>query len=161
MDKVVEAFIYSFVIYVLYRTTVGPIHDAGGRLLLLVSYSVLVAIFWSAASTNDWFGRLFRFCRITHRTSNTSIWNDVFHNLGGYLMVELGDGRLVAGWVRYFSDRNEDSSLFLEDAAWIDRETGAQIQINGAGILIGRECSIRTISFLTARRVSSQETLAK
>jgi hypothetical protein len=157
MDKVVEALLYSFVIYVIYRVTVGPIQQApaGRHLLILASYSVLLGTFVAAALTNDWPGRVLRRCRITNRTSNSSIWNDVFHNLTGYVLVELADGRLISGWVLYYSDRDDTPSLFLEDAAWIDPATEEQKAINGPGILIGRESGIRTISFLNAETENS------
>src|SRR5437016_5711698 len=157
MDKIVEAFLYSFVIYVIYSITIGSIQQAtaGFHLGILASYSILLGIFVAAALTNDWPGRVLRRCHITNRTSQTSIWNDVFHNLTGYVLVELADGRLISGWVLYYSDRDDTPSLFLEDAAWIDPRTEEQKPINGPGILIGRESGIRTISFLNAETDNS------
>src|SRR5205823_12238009 len=48
------------------------------------------------------------------------------HNLTGYVLVELADGRLISGCVLYYSDRDDTPSLFLEDAAWIDPRTEEQ-----------------------------------
>ena len=152
MDKVVEALLYSFVIYVIYSVTIGSIEQAsnGKHPLILAAYSILLGLLVAAALTNDWHGRVLRRLGVTNRTSNTSIWNDVFQNLSGYVLVELAGGRLVSGWVLYYSDRDDTPSLFLEDAAWIDADTEEQKSINGLGILIGRESGIRTISFLNA-----------
>ena len=52
------------------------------------------------------------------------------------------------GYLRYYSDDPEESSIFLEDAAWITED--AQIAIDGPGILLTKESKIVFISFLDA-----------
>lgn len=152
VDKFVEALIYSFVIYVLFAIT---FHGTTGdlteplHLAVLAAYSMILGLLASAALTNDWVGRVLRRLGVTQRTSNASIWNDVFRSCGGYVLVELADGRLVIGWVRYFSDRDEEPSLFLEDASWVTRE-GSRIHVDGPGMLLTRVSGIRHLMFVNA-----------
>lgn len=150
-DKVVEALLFSFLVYVAFVSTFPgtSLRDIGSfHLLVLTGYSTGLGIVVAAALTNDWFNRFFRALRVTQRTSNASIWNDTFRHFGGYVLVELADTRLVFGWVRWFSDREEQASLFLEEAAWVNREDGSRIQIVGTGILLTRDSGIRNVMFV-------------
>jgi Family of unknown function (DUF6338) len=161
LDKFVEALIYSFIIYVLFAITfrggaLDPTQPA--HLAFLGASSVVLGLLVSAALTNDWVGRLLRFIRITQRTSNTSVWNDVFRLCGGYVLVELADGRFVVGWLRYFSDREEEASLFLEDASWVTSD-GIRTHVDGPGMLLTRSSGIKHLMFLNAEE-SDQSAIA-
>ena len=163
-DRIVEALLYSFVIYavdatILRSNNIALRVEGTGEvkrylletpwkgLLGTVGVSIALGLSIGAMKTNDLHGRLFRKLRITQRTSRNSVWSDVFHKLSGYALVELLDGRLVAGWLRYYSDTPTEESLFLEDAAWIERN-GNQIKIDGPGILITKNSGIRTVAFV-------------
>jgi hypothetical protein len=61
------------------------------------------------------------------------------------VQVELADRRSVIGWLRYYSDRPENASLFLERASWV-REDGGRTEIVGPGIL-PKSCVNSSISF--------------
>lgn len=150
LDKIVEALLYSFLVYVAFVFTFPDArlsHLRSVELLVLACYSVGLGLLMSAILTNDLFGRLLRRIKITQRTSHTAVWNDTFRSCGGYVLVELIDGRMVLGWVRYFSDDDQQLSLFLEDAAWIDRD-GTRIHIDGAGILLTHTSGIRNVMFV-------------
>ncbi len=165
LDKIVEAFLYSFLIYVafvvcfdriplaivqqslpdgvsVYRPAVRP-QDLLFLLLLGLSLGIKV----SASVTNDWHGWAFRRIHATQRTTRSSIWSDVFHDLTCYVQIQFCDGRKIIGWPRYFSDTPEEASLFLENAAWVDAN-GDQEDIPGPGILITRNMPIETIMYL-------------
>jgi hypothetical protein len=99
LDKFVEALLYSFLVYVSYsfwrsQLPVYPIvqeHSDGSRiitpavspagLLLLLGIGVLLGLIVSTSITNDLHGRLFRKVRATQRTTRSSIWSDVFHEM--------------------------------------------------------------------------------
>lgn len=165
-DKTVEALIYSFFIYVIftvinstfpvglkidnqgttgsysYSLVTSPLH-----LALLPVIAVVLAILVSAATNHDWFGGFFRWIGVTSRTWRPAIWNDVFLSHTGVVQVELADRRSVIGWLKYYSDRPENASLFLERASWV-REDGGRTEIAGPGILLTGECGIRSVMFL-------------
>ena len=150
MDKVVEALLYSFLVYAGFTLIFGQVSELSRKhVISLCAIAVLMAFFVSYVWTNDSAGRLLRKLKITHRTSKPSIWNDVFHHCGGYVLVELADRRLVLGWVRFYSDYPSLPALFLEDACWVMPD-GQRIQVDGPGMLITSECGIRTISFYRA-----------
>jgi hypothetical protein len=164
LDKIVEALLYSFIIYTTFSfvakslpvaldtETKGPITEYSLRsnrfqLLLLTTLAFLVALAMSYAANHDIWGRFFRWIKATNRSWRDTIWSDVFHNFGGAVQVELSDSRIVMGWLKYFSDRPGDSSLFLEKAAWVTADFQV-IPITGPGIFLTKDSGIRSISFL-------------
>jgi hypothetical protein len=169
LDKVVESLVYSFVIYLVfvwisgYNSPIGIVATAetGAQkhysvefrtrgLSELAGIALILALLISWIETNDISGKLFRRFRLTQRTARSSIWSDVFHEIGGIVHVELGDGRRVMGWLRYYSDEPSDRSLFLERAAWIG--PGLQlIPVKGSGVLITQDLGVRWIEFLDAK----------
>jgi Family of unknown function (DUF6338) len=153
LDKIVEALQYSFIVYVLFALTFQSAKLSQlttPHLTVLTLYSVGLGLLIATSLTQDWVGRVLRPLRMTQRTSNTSVWNDTFQHCGGYVLVELSDGRLVLGWVRYFSDREEQLSLFLEDAAWINSD-GTRVHIDGPGILLTPDSGIKHLMFVDAQ----------
>ncbi len=169
LDKIVEALLYSFLVYVVYALFFHSIplalrveHQSAAEryfietdaksLLLLALFSVVLAIAVALITNNDIAFNLLRRARITQRTARTSLWSDVFHTFGGYLQVELADGRSVLGWLRYYSDSPDEPSLFLEDAAWVN-EAGEPVRIPGPGIMLTKDSGIRNVHFLSQREL--------
>jgi hypothetical protein len=165
-DKTIEALLYSFFIYLIstaiFRSLpvslkaekVGEtirysIEASALRLAFLPVIALVLSSLVSFAANNDYFGRFFRWLRVTRRTWRSSTWADVFHNFGGVVQVELSDGRCVLGWLKYFSDRPEDGTVFLEHAAWVDADGNLE-QIRGPGILLTEKYGIRSVMFLNA-----------
>ena len=161
-EKVVEALLLSLIIYLATLPFFGfvlPIswHPASdGAYHIAVNYRFLVTLFISslvlgvlyAANVNhDWIMFLLRKARVTERTARSTIWNDIFQEVGGYVQISMVGGARVIGWVRYYSDEVDDGSVFLEDAAWIDDEGGEQ-PIDGPGILLTKESKIQSVMFL-------------
>ena len=95
MDKVVEALLFSFIVYVSFIAIFGQLQASRKHVIALAALSVAVALISSVAWSNDLLGRLLRYARVTQRTSRPYIWNDVFHHYSGYALVELSDGRWV------------------------------------------------------------------
>jgi hypothetical protein len=170
-DKVVEALSYSLINYATFAALGGrfPLdirkEVTGGAerysleihpwpLLELVLISIVLAAIVAYTVNQDFLLTFLRRIKITQRTSRVSVWNDTFHTFSGYVQVELGDGRRVIGYLRFYSDEGDESSLFLEDAAWL-REDGESFPIEGPGILLTKESGIRAVLFLNPDPSSS------
>jgi hypothetical protein len=162
LDKVVQALIFSFVLYMAtwplfgYTLPLTWTMQSEGSLQISVHYahlavlfllSVLLGIAYAANINYDWLLTLFRKLHITERTARSSIWNDTFLSAGGFVQVDMKDGRRVTGWVRDYSDDATDCSIFLEDAAWILQD-GNEVVIDGPGILLTKESVIQSVAFL-------------
>jgi hypothetical protein len=164
-DKVVEASLYSLIIYAAFEQVARgslPFEFVSSKTSADVSilwhpnrllYLALITIGLGlavAAYTNLDGNRIFRWMKITERTSRRSIWNDVFQGEakdGQVVQVELADGKSVIGVLSYYADDAADCSLFLEQASWVV-ESGDPIPIPGNGILITKNADIHSISFL-------------
>jgi hypothetical protein len=168
LEKLIEALLFSFLIYVSYaflRGTDTPIHflhlPAGDEIqvqrlnLLLVAgltvgYALLMVLY-----VNKDGARFFRRVGLTERTSRNSIWNDIFQDVqqtvdphaGSIVQVETEDGRSVTGVLHYYSDSADECSVFLRQAEWVG-EDGELVPIHGPGILLTQNAKITSISFL-------------
>jgi hypothetical protein len=169
MGKVVEALLFSLILYVFTLRFFGNTLPIGWKtpdahqsaayqivvdwnhLASLAASSVVLALLYSANINHDWLMRLFRRMRITERTARSTIWNDKFQDIGGFVQVGISDGRSVIGWVGDYSDESSEPSLFLEQAAWVVKnEEGEEneVKIDGPGILLLKETGIEYIMFL-------------
>jgi Family of unknown function (DUF6338) len=167
LDKVIEALLFSFIFYLVVspffgyslpaswqKNTVGGIEQYTIQfnwpyLAFLAATVLAVGILYSASLNHDWLLRLLRKWSITQRTARSSIWNDAFQDIpSSFVLVQLSRDRSIIGYLRYYSDEPEDSSLFLEDAAWIVDEEGTQNPIDGPGILLTKQAGIESVSFL-------------
>jgi hypothetical protein len=166
LERVVEALVFSFVIYVCYmpvnsgKLPFHILHDHTGKgddtvlwepaqLAWLAAVTVVFALVSVAYIRFDG-NRLFQWIRLTERTTRNSIWNDVFESeaiKGQPLQVELADGRSVLGSLHYYSDAAEDASIYLTRASWVDAD-GNTIPIPGSGILLTKNSGIRSVSLL-------------
>src|SRR5438128_1616546 len=149
-DKIIQAFIYSFLVYVCFTIIGGKfpitIHVKSGEgathylpefhfwpLLELTLIAGIMGVVVATMMNHDFPLRYFQKWRITQRTFLPTVWNDCFRMPTEYVQVELADGRQVIGWLVYFSDSPEDASLYLEDAAW-RKDDGSSVPIEGPGI---------------------------
>ena len=161
-EKLIEALVLSFVLYLTSVPFFGytlPVawHEQDGiykvhlqwqQLLVLFAEAVLFSSVYGAMLQHDWLHRLLRKTGITEKTSRTSVWNDVLQDIKrAYLLVEIKDGRRVIGYLTYYSDDPDQSSLFLEDAAWLTDE-GEQFVVDGPGVFLTKEAGIVAITFL-------------
>lgn len=166
LERIIEALIFSFAIYVCYvalnrgrlpfhiqSDPLGKGNDTvlwepgqlGWLALITVVFSLL-AVAYIRFDAN----RIFRFTRLSERTTRNSIWNDIFETeaiAGQPLQVELADGRNVLGSLLYYSDVADDASLYLTQAAWVDKD-GGTVPIPGPGILLTKSSGIRSVSLL-------------
>ncbi|MDR3774462.1 MAG: DUF6338 family protein [Terracidiphilus sp.] len=165
LDKVVEALIFSLILYLLTLPFFGyslPIAWHGGdgnqpntwqilivwpHLLTLAILAVVLGALYAASINHNWLTTPFRWLKISERSARSSVWNDVFSDLKGFVQVGLSDGRSVIGWIRNYSDEDETTELFLEDAAWVDTD-GNEFPIQGPGILLTKSLGIEYVMFL-------------
>lgn len=167
LDKVIEALLFSFFLYLVtspffayslplswQKKTAGGIEQYTFQLnwpylAILAVAALTTGVLFSANLNHDWLLHLLRKLNITQRTARNSIWNDAFQDIpSSFVLVQLSGDRAVIGYLRYYSDEQEDASLFLEDAAWIVDEEGTQVPIEGPGILLTKQAGIESVSFL-------------
>ena len=162
LDKIIEALIFSFLIYISLNLTYGwePLAQAKkidneilytfspdtGLILLTLLYSVVLPIIWGSIVHYDLHMKLFRKAKITDRTSRDTVWDDVFTNEKRFITIHLKDERRIAGWPLYYSTNKDDGFLYLSQAAWIN-EKNEEIETESHGFLISREM-VELIEFM-------------
>ncbi len=178
LERVIQALIYSFLIYILYLGVFGanlPIgwvsSDAQGagshfqivvyrsKVLTLGALSVGLGLVWGLIKGRDLHMRMLRQCGITERTSRESVWNDVLVTQSGTVQVGLGDGRVALGILDRYSDTGEEGSLFLSQASWVS-EDNTLVPIYGPGLLLTKSSDIKFIMFLDEAHTSASVTPA-
>jgi len=121
LDKVVEALIFSLVLYLFTLPFFGyslPIawHPADEKhpdiwqifivwphLLALAFLAIVLGAIYAASINHNWLTAPFRWIRISERSARSSVWNDVFSDIEGFVQVGMSDGRSVIGWLRRYS----------------------------------------------------------
>lgn len=165
LERVVEALLFSVILYLAtlpffgyklpvtwHAVSADPgtyqVELAWTHLVVLALASLVLGILYAANINHDWLMKFFRWVHVTERTARSSIWNDVFQEIPrGFIQVGLAGDIRVVGWLRYYSDEAEDASLFLERAAWYDKD-GNENAVDGPGILLTKQVGIEYILFL-------------
>ncbi len=167
LERIIEALIFSFFIYVCYFAIFGPllplewstasanngavpynlsVHRS--RLLNLVLISLVLGFGWGYVRGHDLLLKLLRKCKLTQRSSRDSVWTDVFLNFRGNVQVGLGDGRSVIGWLEQYAESGDERTVFLARAAWVT-EDGITTEVPGDGLMLLTEKSeIKYVMFL-------------
>jgi len=165
LDKIIEALIYSFIIYVIFTlfSNLLPIsaiiksieeerklsiefNRKAFLVILIISFSlgIIIAIF----KRYDLHMKFFRLIKVSNKTSRSSVWQDIFIDQKAFVTVYMEDGLRIIGWPTYVSDHPEEGYIFLSDAAWI-KDNDELVEIKGPGILITPIAQIKTIEFLS------------
>ena len=118
-------------------------------MLALAILAVVMGAFYAACINQNWLTAPFRWLKISERSARSSVWNDVFSNLKGFVQVGMSDGRSVIGWLRKYSDEDDSHALFLDEASWIDSD-GKEIPIHGPGILLTKNLGNEYVMFLNS-----------
>lgn len=129
------------------------------QLFVLTAASGVLGILYSANVNGDWLLTVLRWLHITDRTTRKTIWNDAFQEFGGMVQVGLSGERKVLGWLRYYSDEAEDSSLFLESASWVSEDENGEVierPIFGPDILLTKDSGIEYVMFLNSARETAE-----
>jgi hypothetical protein len=166
LDKTVEALLFSLVFYLITLPLFGSTLPLSWRVVdashpdvyqvvvqwkHLATLAGLALVFGVAYASNinyDWLARILFKLGVYSRGSRINIWNDTFQELDGFVQVGLSGERRVIGWVKDYSDEEGVYELFLENAAWVDKD-GNQQPIGGPGILLTKESGIEYVAFLS------------
>jgi hypothetical protein len=178
LDKIIEALLFSLILYLITLPFFGYTLPLAWRpvdaqhlsqyqiivnwnhLAWLAGAAVIFAVLYSANINRDWMMWLLRGLRVTERTSRKTIWNDAFQEVGGMVQVGISGDRKILGWLRYYSDEEDESSLFLETASWVRTgEDGEEIEqpIDGPGVLLTKKSGIEYVMFLNWAKQESDE----
>jgi len=162
-DKIVEAFIFTFLIYIALNLTYGwePLaqaHKIGAEVVytfsgdtnlifLTLFYALILPLIWGTVVHYDIHMGLFRYLKFTDRTSRDTAWDDVFTDEKRFLTIHLNDDRRITGWPMYYSNNKDEGFVYLtKAAAWIG-EDNEYVNTESHGILIARE-RIELVEFM-------------
>jgi len=161
-EKIVEAFIFTFLVYIAINIsyTWSPLAKAiktDGQItyeltndlcliLMTLGYAIIFPLIWGAIVHHDLHMRLFRFAKLTDRTSRDTAWDDVFTDEKRYITIHLKDGRRIAGWPLYYSNNKNEGFIFLSQAGWINKEN-TYIETESHGVLISKD-NVDLIEFM-------------
>ena len=160
-EKIIEALIFSMVIYTIYSFSFGasPIllnqkegivsyYYNGKSLVLLSALSIVIPLIISLFVSSDAHMKLLRWLRITSKTARNSVWLGAFSDVKKHIIINFENGRRIYGWPLYYSDNPEERYIFLSKPAWIDDEKKEFIDLDVEGILITPEQKVDFIEFL-------------
>ena len=169
LEKIIEALIFSFFIYVVYIAAFGsalplewtiPVSPlkAGDlthfglivhrwRVLALSLFAIVCGVAAGFVRGHDLDLKLLGKFTFLERVTREPIWNKVFLGLEGTVQVGLADGRSAIGWLKFYPYSDEERCLFLENASWVGAD-GSLVPIEGAGLLLTEKSEIHFVMFL-------------
>lgn len=159
LGKIIEALIFSMIIYTIYSSISGKspislskleetttlIYDSKSFLWLAL-FSLFIPLILSFFITNDLHMKLARSLRITMKTARAYVWLDVFSDIDKHIIINFENGRRIYGWPMYHSSKPENPYIYLFNPAWIQEDEFVDLNIEG--ILITPEQKIESIEFL-------------
>ncbi len=173
LERIIEALIFSFFTYVSYVAIFGAllpfewtsslqspehynVHVERWRLITIAAIAVVIGFAWGYVREHDLLLRHLRRWKLTRRSSNESVWNDVFLTSGGTVQVGLGDGQSVIGWLKRYAEAGNERTLFLEKARWIVEDdenadaSSGEVEENTSipGLLLTEKAEIKYVMFL-------------
>lgn len=175
-SRIVEALIFSLIIYTTVSTTIGQSavllveERIAGTARLSIQYNpkvvwsiiiasiilpfCIVVLFKKDVHTKLLRKKSLRWLKIPTLQPYDNMWVGVFMKEERYVTVNLRDGRRIFGWPRYYSVRPQDGMLYLYHPAWIDANK-KYVELDIHGILLNRE-DITSIEFTTVSRRNAQ-----
>lgn len=161
LGRIVEALIFSMIIYTIYLFVFAQGHPVALNVkdglttyvfdlrafLWLFALSIAIPIGISYFIVHDWHMWILRKIGATNRTAKNCVWFDTLSNRKGYIVIDFENGRRICGWPTYYSDNPKDGYIYLSDASWINEKNEYE-NIDAEGILITPEQKIESITFL-------------
>jgi len=161
----VEALIYSFIIYsivgtflthapvTLQEVTVGDkktysVSFVTSALGFLLVTSIVLPLLVALVLNNDYATQLLRKLRITSVSSRANTWLDAFSTRKCYIIVNTVDGKRIFGWPMWYSNSPKDGYIYLYDPSWIDSDQNF-IPTGLHGLFLVKDQSIDYIEFTT------------
>lgn len=158
-EKILESLIFSMIVYILFTffSDKSPvflnIEKTGyylsyntGSFFKLLMISLFVPFIFGICHTYDFPMNIFRWLRVTKRTSRDTIWYNVFCDVKTHIIINFENGRRIYGWPMYYSDDPTKPYIFLHNPAWIEEDKFTYLDIKG--ILITPEQKIEFVEFL-------------
>ncbi len=176
-ERIIEALIFSFFTYILYVALYGAllpfewtfsqqspehynVHVERWRLLAIAAIAVVIGFAWGYIREHDLMLKHLRRWKLTRRSSNESVWTDVFLTASGAVQVGLGDGQSVIGWLKRYAEAGEERTLFLENARWIvEGDHSGTVSVESdeitsiPGLLLTEKAEIKYVMFLDKSQI--------
>jgi hypothetical protein len=174
LDKVVEALLFSLLLYILTLPFFGyalPIsweaqdtNKSGiyhvlfdySHLAVLAGLAIVLALLYSAAISHGWLKRAIGWLKVTEPTAYNATFDNALNASGGYVQLGISGGRSLIGWLSHYPDRYseaaEEAFIFLEQAAWVITDKSGnqtEVEIGGPGILLPETTEIEYMIFLS------------
>jgi|ERR1017187_7011141 hypothetical protein len=132
-DKVVQAFVFTFVNMIAFNFLRYVIeHCIGkqifnrndfftaGNLGLMIVCSLSVGLCCAVEMNKEPILQRIRKWGWTKKTYKPGVWTETFQHAEKFVVVHLQDGRRIYGWPRFYSDKDDEHALYLEEASWLD-----------------------------------------
>ncbi len=158
-DKVIQAFVFTFVNMLCFSVVRWILEHLSGlrfdrvdfyttaNLILMVSCSVGIGLACSWEINNEPLLKKLRSWGLTKKTYKPGVWMETFQHVERYVVVHLVDGRRVYGFPRFYSDRDGERSLFLENASWLNDQNDLLNQTR-MSIFLDEKSGILLIEFV-------------
>lgn len=163
LGKIIEALVFSFVIYAIVVGLVGvPAFEAPENandvpqvatalinqsfVWLALAMSLLLPLLLGWLSAKDLHMRVLRRLGVTHKTARETTWLDVFAEQQRYVIVNLTGKRRVFGWPMYFSNDRDEGLIYLFEPAWVN-DDGTYTGLDIHGLFLVEPDSIESIEF--------------
>jgi hypothetical protein len=124
----------------------------GKNLLHESLLSTFLGLGFAVLNNHGWTYALLRFLRITYKTGDADVWQEIFYKQRGYwIILQYKDGRSLVGWPKYFSPSGKPREVFVADATWWVPDDSGTITTNdvrGPGVYISDFTDIIAIEML-------------
>jgi hypothetical protein len=124
----------------------------GKNLIYVSALSVVLSVALAYLTNYGIVLRLFRWLRLTYKTSSVDVWQDTFYRFRGYwVRITYSDGKELIGWPEFFSAVGKPRELFLSDATWWSVDDGGvptSIDVAGPGVYISDFSAVVAITLL-------------
>ncbi|DAB35886.1 MAG TPA: hypothetical protein CFH80_07760 [Sulfurospirillum cavolei] len=148
-EKTIEALVFSVIIYIILILfdKWQPLAFKDGdikippfiNLLLTIIFMIVIPMLIGFILYKDWHMKLFRFMKLTNKTSRSTAWEDTFEEQKKFIIVHFKDGRRLSGTPMYYSNNEKGIYLYLHNPAWITAENEIIELPEVHGTLISKE----------------------
>jgi hypothetical protein len=157
LDKFAESLVLSLVVYAIYSRFFDAFDsiDLGSDLVVafadfnqlftLLAISTALALVITYAKRYDTHMWLMRKAKATKLTSRKSTWQEVFDSTTRNIIIELKDGRVIAGYPLFYEDSSE-GALVIESPKLVNG--GTYSDMGSKALLLTTKADIKMVNFL-------------
>ena len=167
LSVVIEGVVLSIIVYGLYSFVTGSLPvtiDAAGKLLvwhsdkwtpiILAAIALLIGLLATLAINKDWHTGFARRIGLSTKSSRASLWLDMIHDKGSYVVVNFANGNRLYGQVTGFSDDPSEPWMYIHDPWWLGSSNGKHIHSDVIdGIMVTPNMKIEFIQFLDSSKL--------